>query len=423
MGRLKYLDLFAGAGGLSEGFLQTEMFEEVASVEWLKPQVDTMRKRLKEKWGYLDSEETVMHFDIQREEELFNGWSDAKFGSSKGLDYYVEKANGIDVVIGGPPCQAYSIAGRVRDENGMRDDYRNYLFEHYLSVVKRYEPKFFVFENVPGMLSARPGLGPLISELVTEGFSNIGYEIINNLKEYAVVNAKDYGVPQSRKRVIIVGINRNLFSSAIDIQKELRNFYLNILPSYRLGEEMTVEEAIGDLQKFTPSFDEKRHARKMVYDPIPNSGKKIDWQKPRYHSVRDMEIFHMLAKDVEDSTELYADSKELSKLYEERVGSRSPIHRYHVLRPDKPSTTIIAHLYKDGNRFIHYDSKQSRTITPREAARLQTFDDDFEFLGSQGSTFQMIGNAVPPKLAKALGHSITDLSKVIINKEIKSNVV
>lgn len=182
MVKLKCLDLFSGAGGLSDGFLQTELFEEIAAVEWLKPQVDTMRKRLREKWGYKDSEETVMHFDIQRESELFEGWEDEKFGLGKGLDYFVNKANGIDIVIGGPPCQAYSIAGRVRDKNGMRDDYRNYLFEHYLSVVKRYQPKFFLFENVPGMLSARPGSGPLVSELVTEGFDNIGYEIIDDLK-------------------------------------------------------------------------------------------------------------------------------------------------------------------------------------------------------------------------------------------------
>lgn len=416
MSKLKYLDLFAGAGGLSDGFLQTREFIKIASVEWLKPQVDTMRKRLKDKWGYEDSEDSVLHFDIQREQELFHGWSDPEYGIGKGLDYFVEKANGIDVVIGGPPCQAYSVAGRVRDKNGMRDDYRNYLFEHYLSVVNRYRPKFIVFENVPGMLSARPGSGPLIADLVTEGFSSIGYEIIDDLKQYAIVNAKDYDVPQIRKRVIIVGINKQNVSKDTDVQQELRNFYTNILPSFRSKEEITVKEAIGDLLKFTPSFDVEKHSKRDIYEPIPNSGKFVEWQKPRYHNIRDMEIFHMLAKDIEDNTGLYTDSRKLSDLYEERVGSKSPIHRYHVLRPDKPSTTIIAHLYKDGNRFIHYDSSQSRTITPREAARLQTFDDDFEFLGTQGATFQMIGNAVPPKLAKSIGQALEVLNRKIISK-------
>ncbi|EBF5102521.1 DNA cytosine methyltransferase, partial [Listeria monocytogenes] len=207
MNKLKYLDLFAGAGGLSDGFLQTGLYDEIAAVEWLKPQVDTLRKRLKNKWGYDGVEESVMHFDIQRESELFGGWKDKSFGTGKGLDYFVNRSKGIDIVIGGPPCQAYSIAGRVRDKNNMYDDYRNYLFEHYLSVVKRYQPKFFVFENVPGMLSARPTGGPLVTELVEKGFASIDYEIIDDLKKYAVINAKDYNVPQSRKRVIIVGVN------------------------------------------------------------------------------------------------------------------------------------------------------------------------------------------------------------------------
>ena len=137
MSKLKYLDLFAGAGGLSEGFLQTGQFEEVAAVEWLEPQVKTLRNRLKNKWNYDDADDSVLHFDIQREEELFAGWNDNKFGKSPGLDYFVNKSNGIDIVLGGPPCQAYSIAGRVRDENGMHDDYRNYLFEHYLNILKQ----------------------------------------------------------------------------------------------------------------------------------------------------------------------------------------------------------------------------------------------------------------------------------------------
>ena len=119
MDKIKFIDLFSGCGGLSDGFLQTGRFKDIASVEWLKPQVETLRNRLKTKWGILNSNETVLHFDIQDEERLFNGWKDdPKFGSNNGLDYLVQQANGVDVIIGGPPCQAYSIAGRVRDDNG-----------------------------------------------------------------------------------------------------------------------------------------------------------------------------------------------------------------------------------------------------------------------------------------------------------------
>ncbi len=101
-------------------------------------------------------------------------------------------------------------------------------------------------------------------------------------------------------------------------------------------------------------------------------------------------------------------------MYEAEVGSKSPIHRYHVLNPDMPSTTIIAHLKKDGNRFIHYDSKQMRSITPREAARLQSFDDDFNFVGSRGDVYEMIGNAVPPILAKSIANAVYDVMKELI---------
>lgn len=169
-----------------------------------------------------------MQFDIQRENELFAGWNDKSYGEGKGLDYFVNKANGIDLIIGGPPCQAYSVAGRVRDKNGMKTDYRNFLFEHYLSVVKRYRPKLFVFENVPGILSAAPD-GSLIIDKIRMGFKEIGYDILNNI-ENAKVNASDYGVPQNRERIIIIGIDSVKFKNS---QQLIENFYNELLPKYK----------------------------------------------------------------------------------------------------------------------------------------------------------------------------------------------
>lgn len=398
--KYRMIDLFAGCGGLEDGFLQSDKFEDVAAVEWLKPQVETLRNRLKTKWNIKDADERVMHFDIQREDELYKGWHDDEFGSSKGLDFYVNQAKGIDLIIGGPPCQAYSVAGRVRDENGMRDDYRNYLFEHYLSVVNRYRPKIFVFENVPGILSAAPD-GEPITKRIRQGFSSIGYEIIDELK-IAKVNAKDYFVPQNRLRMIIVGIDSERFSDAQDL---LHRFYKEILPRYKSRKVYTVKDAIGDLPPCFPYYDEKNHNNRRSHS-TPST--EITWHSPRYHNLRDMDTFRILAHDVETGERVY-NSEKISELYEKKVGSKSPIHRYHVLEAELPSTTIIAHLYKDGNRFIHYDSKQCRSITVREAARLQSFDDDFNFLGSRGNAYQMIGNAVPPKLAKAIGLAIADL--------------
>ena len=362
MAKYKMIDLFAGCGGLEDGFLQTGKYTDIAAVEWLKPQVNTLVNRLK--WNVSDADERVMHFDIQREEELFNGWEDTEFGTGKGLDYFVNKANGIDIIIGGPPCQAYSVAGRVRDENGMKDDYRNYLFEHYLNVVNRYRPKVFVFENVPGILSAAPDGTPITD--------------------------------------LIVGIDTKRYK---DTQSILGRFYSEILPSFKESKKITVREAIGDLPECNPFYDEEHHKkRKSHSEPESN----VTWHKPRYHNLRDMDTFRTLALDIESGRREY-DSKKISELYEEKVGSKSPIHRYHVLEPDLPSTTIIAHLYKDGNRFIHYDSKQSRSITVREAARLQSFDDDFDFVGSQGNAYQMIGNAVPPQLAKRVALALSEM--------------
>ncbi len=401
MKKYKFIDLFAGCGGLEDGFLQTGFFECVASVEWLKPQVETLRKRLTDKYQMRNADEKVLHFDIQREKELFEGWDDSSFGKSKGLDYYVNQSNGIDLIIGGPPCQAYSVAGRVRDENGMRDDYRNYLFEHYLSVVNRYQPKIFIFENVPGILSAKPS-GKKIIDVIESEFRRNGYIISHNLAKIGLIDSSLYGVPQKRKRVIILGVREDLLKNE-DIQLRIDRFYNHLLPQYKRP-IITVEDAIGDLPIICPIWEESKRTRKKSY----HYKSEIDWHIPRYHNLRDMKIYKMLAEDIETGECKYTNAEAITKVYEEAVGSKSPIHRYHVLRRDEPSTTIIAHLYKDGNRFIHYDSKQARSITPREAARLQSFDDEFSFIGTQGSVYQMIGNAVPPRLAYAIGLAVRD---------------
>ena len=400
--KYKFIDLFAGCGGLEDGFLQSEKYKAVASVEWLKPQVNTLIHRLEKKWNYQNAKNMVLHFDIQRENELFLGWNNDKiFSSSVGLDTLVNQNDGVDVIIGGQPCQAYSIAGRVRDENGMHNDYRNFLFEHYLNIVCRYRPKAFLFENVTGILSANPQGINIIQE-IRNSFQRIGYILPSDIKKLAVINAVDYSVPQNRKRVIILGVREDLINHK---KISVDQFYTNYLPQYKGKRKITVKEAISDLDKFFPLWDDAAHKNKRSYKEKNTS---INWHKPRYHNIRDMKIYAMLARDIETGENKYTSSEAISKVYENFIGASSPIHRYHVLRKNEPSTTIIAHLYKDGNRFIHYDSTQARTITPREAARLQSFDDDFEFIGSQGHVYQMIGNAVPPKLGLALAKALYD---------------
>ena len=385
---MNYIDLFAGCGGLSLG-LYNAGWHGLFAIEKNDDAFLTLKSNLIDKKAHYSWPEWLEKSSLDIYEVIKNH-----------SDQLKKMQGHVDLVVGGPPCQAYSVAGRVRDENGMNDDYRNYLFEHYLNVVDRYKPRLFVFENVPGILSATPS-GVPITSLIRKGFSDIGYEIIDDLKT-AKVNAADYGVPQNRERVIIVGISKKYCN---DIQTELARFYNEILPKYKSPKKTTVREAIDDLPVCDPFWDSEHHQkRKSHNEPISNH----TWHKPRYHNLRDMDTFRILAEDIETGARKY-DSKKISELYEMKIGSKSPIHRYHVLEADLPSTTIIAHLYKDGNRFIHYDSKQSRSITVREAARLQSFDDDFDFVGSQGHAYQMIGNAVPPLLAKNIALALSEL--------------
>jgi DNA (cytosine-5)-methyltransferase 1 len=395
---MNIIDLFAGCGGLLDGFLQSGKYSTVASVEWVKAPVDTLRNRLKTKWGIEDADTTVIRFDMQRVDELFNGFSDDEYGTNPGLDKIID-GRIIDGIIGGPPCQAYSVAGRVSVKD--KTDYRNYLFEYYLKIVERYKPKFFVFENVPGMLSAMPD-GTPITDLIRRDIESKGYEIIDDIKDHAVIDISDFGVPQVRRRVILLGLNKKYFKE-FNIQDILKDFYDEILPTFKSA-KISVAQAIGDLPPCLPvEVPFKVGARKRAHT-IPEMD--ITWHFARYQNERDLEVFRMLAEDIESGECKYTDTKVLSELYNQKTGANTQVHKYHVLRRNLPSTTILAHLHKDGLRFIHYDSKQARSITVREAARLQSFDDDFEFIGSMGDAFKMIGNAVPPKFSKVLGEAV-----------------
>jgi DNA (cytosine-5)-methyltransferase 1 len=399
--KLNTIDLFAGCGGLSEGFEKCGNFHSLAFVEWEKQPCLTLKKRLREKWNYKNSDEIVLQFDMQRTEELIHGWElDSIYGESSGLKKVVGEKK-VDIIIGGPPCQAYSIAGRVRDDNGMQDDYRNFLFENYLKIVNHFKPKIFVFENVEGILSANPG-GTSIIKRIEENFKSIGYTIIPNLRKYAILNAADFGVPQNRKRVIIVGVDTNQIKYSPDFA--LTDLYTNILPSFKVKQPKTVKDALFDLPKIYPFNSNKVNYGKKLSHNV--NGSKVLNHFPRFHSLRDIEIFKELAFDKKEKSNKYPNSQALIDLYFQKTGKQSNFHKYHVLDLEKPSNTIPAHLYKDGLRHIHPDPEQARSITPREAARLQGFDDDFAFLGSMGDQYKMIGNAVPPPLAECVANAI-----------------
>ena len=398
MKKLNFIDLFSGCGGLSEGFLETRRFNGLAHIEWERPMVETLRNRLIKKWNHSkeDAEKRVIRFDIQRTDELFYGnWSsdtkkiyerdNAKSIVDNGLDSLVGDSH-VHIIIGGPPCQAYSIAGRAQDPNSMKNDYRNYLFESYAKVVAHYKPDLFVFENVPGLLTATPGNVP-VRQRIFEAFQQIGYTIRapEELKK-SIFCAADYNTPQERKRIIIFGVRNDSCIS-------LDSLYAK-LSSLKKRKKKTVKDAIGEFPKFKPLASIRKEGKKNISHIIQEKT-NLTRHCCRYINYRDQMIFEKWISQNMNK----ASTAAKKRFYTEVTGKKSEHIKYRNLEWDKPSPTIVAHLYKDGLLFIHPDLEQRRSITIREAAALQSFPNDFEFIGSDSYAYKMIGNAVPVEFA------------------------
>lgn len=398
--RYNFIDLFAGCGGLTEGFYK-ENFHPLAHVEIDHNCCETLKRRMLH-YGY-DLEFTnnsVIETDITRDD--INDVIENVVGKNK-----------VDIIIGGPPCQAYSSAGRARDEHGMKKDPRNYLFENYVKVLNHFKPKMFVFENVTGLLTATIN-GHKIVENV---FEELGQEYNVRLDpKMIVLNTANYGVPQIRKRVIIIGIRK-------DININVEEVYNNIVKTHfspdmpdnergNLKHFVTVRDAIGDMPKI--GFGEKRKIQK--YTPqLDNDFRRwicyegessIQDNITRRHNSTDVERYTEMAKNKWTFYEL------LEKLpYLNHQKARQFNNSYAVQFWDMPARTILAHLSKDGNQFIHPDYEQGRSISVREAARLQSFPDDFEFFGAMSAQFKQIGNAVPPLFANKIAKSVLSILK------------
>ena len=392
---MKFVDLFSGCGGFSEGFLQ-EGFNSLLHVDFDSSACETVKERLKHyKYSNKEIQKSVLCLDLTSEKAHLS------------IDEVID-GESFDVLVGGPPCQSFSSVGRAQDKNSMRNDPRNYLFKSYMEILEKYRPKVFVFENVSGLLSAKPGgnfIFPEIIECMSEH-----YKVCDD-RETILINSVHYGVPQVRKRVILIGVRKDLEFEPKDIYNAInKTHYSPEMESKKETKELkkylTVKDAISDLPSLMPGegLGEVNHTprlkgylskvRSKTFDKLYN-------HEARKHNALDMERYKYLSKNNWQLKDLAEVRPDLIHHDPKHFGNRYTVQEY-----SKPGRTVVAHLYKDGNLFIHPDFKQERTFTVREAARIQSFPDNFKFMGSRTSQFKQVGNAVPPLMAKEIAKAI-----------------
>ncbi|MDD2411801.1 MAG: DNA (cytosine-5-)-methyltransferase [Bacteroidales bacterium] len=415
---MNFIDLFAGAGGLSEGFIQAG-FEPIAHVEIEKSACNTLKTRTA--YHYLKSNKkddvylSYLKGEITRDElyknvpnEILESVINLPIEDENNdeiqskIDNYLGK-NKVDLIIGGPPCQAYSLVGRSRSKTKMVGDPRNYLFVQYAAYLEKYQPKMFVFENVLGLKSAKQGY--YLAEM-EKLFNEKGYLI-----KLFTLNAKDFGVLQNRRRIIILGWQKN---KEVDIPnlEEIKTESKFIIED--LFKDLPIIKAGEGADKF---LKYKTEATEYLKSHTLRNGIEVLTQHvARPHREQDKEIYRIAVQKWEKKQERlnYNDLPEQLKTHQNRT---SFFDRFKVVAADLSySQTVVAHISKDGHYYIHPDIKQNRSISVREAARLQSFPDDYYFEGeregaNRTAAFKQIGNAVPPLMAKRIAEELFKVLK------------
>jgi DNA (cytosine-5)-methyltransferase 1 len=393
---MNFIDLFSGCGGFSEGFYK-EGFKSLLHVDFDKASCQSVKHRLGQlKYPIEEIESSVICGDLTLEQTHLEIES-------------VLHGKQIDVLVGGPPCQSFSTVGRAQDKNSMRNDPRNYLFKRYLDILEKYRPKVFVFENVSGLLTAKPGGDFIFPEIVRNMSEH--YDVVD-APDTVLLNSVHYGVPQERKRVILIGVRKDLSFKSKDVYNAIRKTHYSPAME-RSGETAglkkyrTVKDAISDLPKLQPGQGSNnilftpKSQNKYLKEIRSSKFKYLLNHEARSHNEKDQERYRILAKHIWQLKDLAEVRPDLVHHDPKHFGNR-----YTVQRFDLPGKTVVAHLYKDGNLFIHPDSSQNRTFTVREAARVQSFPDDFEFKGSRTNQFKQVGNAVPPLMAREIAKAI-----------------
>ncbi|MBM6980856.1 MAG: DNA cytosine methyltransferase [Bifidobacterium thermophilum] len=490
---IRVIDLFAGPGGMGEGFSSVRdkngnpIFKIVMSVEMERTAHSTLRlrafaRRIMDSDGVMPKEcidflETPSEANLEFLREKYpEEWDSADAEAVQGTladgdDTYVNMAverlkgyYGPVVLIGGPPCQAYSLVGRARrthEKLALENDVKQTLYKCYLRFIEVIKPAAFVMENVKGLLSAK-NFGEGVFGHISADMEALGYDLHSfvtadpETPHDFIVRADQFGIPQARHRVILFGTRREDGS---------------VTPGTLASKQIvTVGQVLGRMPRIRSGFSARVHAELDWHDyvvaaakrllatpegaaltdqlqpvidgqglPDTQSARRIEserdknpldgWYRShlgdsdiltehiaRNHMASDLDRYlycAAFAQRFDRSAKLYDFPKALLPNHKNAAGAAEGkevvfADRFHVQQADSPSTTVTSHISKDGHYFIHPDPLQCRSLTVREAARLQTFPDDYFFMGERTDQYRQVGNAVPPLLALQLGQIVAE---------------
>jgi DNA (cytosine-5)-methyltransferase 1 len=515
LGQIPIIDIFAGPGGLGEGFSSAlsengnNLFRIKLSIEKDRFAHQTLELRAffrqfkkslvpneyyKYLKGVISREDLFTKYLIEATKAKNEAW-EATLGETPNeiIDSRIIdslQGNTSWVLIGGPPCQAYSLIGRSKmkgedkkkkkaDRTFEKDD-RHFLYREYLRILAMHKPAVFVMENVKGLLSAeiknqnifnqilRDLQNPLVA-VSGDSINHLSYSLFSvskrsskiigktNPKDF-IVRSEDYGIPQARHRIIILGVRSDIYKRNPDLLKRRKKIsiekIIGQLPKLRSGLSKQTDSSKSWYQavqrilktkwlKSTPLIIRKQIKKELpkvkdsltrgtLFVPSTNPPKKYkEWfldehlegicnHESRGHIEGDLHRYFfasVFAKVYNRSPNLKDFPKDLLPNHKNASDGTKFTDRFRVQIRGKPASTIVSHISQDGHYYIHYDSAQCRSLTVREAARLQTFPDNYFFEGSRTQQYHQVGNAVPPMLAFQIAHIV---AKILIDSDNQS---